>query len=156
MVVLPALPPPPHHHPHPPSLPSLLEPMWTRCLQHPHGSQGYPHSHSPSGTMLQLYECVSVRGNRWCVSECDRMCVCVCVLYWLFREEGKRCKWIHTEAHLSVSGGFDFPSPMCAHGVCVCVVYIPPPGQEFPDEKVFGRWDPLENRIHPVPESHIV
>lgn len=83
-------------HPHP------FSPLWSSCLQHPHGSQGYTHMETPSGTS----ECV-------CIT-----CVCLTGLWAMWAKIRHVYTW--TQRCLC-----DSPVWVQLHtSVCVCVTTL--------------------------------
>lgn len=72
---------PPRH-----TRPPLFKPLWSRCLQHPHRSQGYTYMETPSGSVLQLcicmYMCVWRSCNTW-AQICNAYFWMYVYLYWV-------------------------------------------------------------------------
>lgn len=106
-----------------------MHPLWSRCLQHPGGSQGYSHTETPSGTMLQLWMCV-----------CDSYV------------------WLHLNTVvLCVCGQPECTCVRVSFGWCVWVVaclHTPTWTGNSHMSFCYGRWDPSEC-AQTILKSHI-
>ncbi len=101
-----------------------------------------------------------------CMNASSYICVCVCVCVFLLVIEGVRGSiWCcgqtvrRTCVRVCFQFFFFFRSSLVCLCMCVCVfacLHTPHLDRNSQMSFACGRWDPLENRIHTIPKSHIL